>query len=130
MSLKTINMLLIEDSPGDSLLIQEAIKEAGSGKIKIECVERLDKGLNRLARGGIDIVLLDLSLPDSLGLNTFSKLHTAVPSIPIIVLSGHDDELIALNAVQEGALEYLIKGQADKNKLVQSIQAAIQRYCV
>src|SRR3954451_5224614 len=83
---KPIRVLLIEDNPGDVQLIQMMLSDAGGELFDVEVVERLEAGLKRLAQGGIGVVLSDLSLPDSFGLDTFTKLHGRAPQVPIIVL--------------------------------------------
>jgi len=122
-----ITALLIEDNPGDSRLIQIMVAEAGEGLFEIETVDRLGAGLRRLNQGGYGIVLLDLTLPDSHGLHTFSQLHACAPGIPIIVLSGLNDTTLAVQAVHEGAQDYLIKGQVDGHLLVRAMRYAIER---
>ena len=130
MSQKNLKVLLIEDNPGDALLIKELLSESGNYKFDLVTVDRLDKGINKLQEEKIDLVLLDLSLPDCLGLNSFTKLHTKAPGVPVIILSGDDDEIIALNAVQDGAFDYLIKGQTDRKKLISSVSSAVEAYSV
>ena len=120
-------VLLIEDNPMDVRLIQAMLADGGGGTFELECVARLDAGLERLARSGMDLVLLDLSLPDSQGLETFTRVHKQAPQIPIIVMTGLDDENIALNAVQLGVQDYLVKGRVDSLFLVRSIRHAIER---
>ena len=127
-----INILLIEDNPADAALIKESllgsISENTNGfKFKLEYTDRLAAGIERLNKGDINIVLLDLSLPDSLGLNTLTKLHSKIPNIPIIVLTNHDDEIIAIDAVEEGAMDYILKSDATSKRLISSIQNAIKR---
>ena len=122
-----IRVLLIEDNPGDARLIEFMLEAAGAGLFRIALVERLSEGLKRLAAGGIDIVLSDLSLPDSRGLETFTRLHGQAPQVPIIVLSGLNDTTIAVAAVHEGAQDYLVKGQVDGQLLARSIRYAIER---
>jgi diguanylate cyclase (GGDEF)-like protein len=84
-------------------------------------------GLERLAAGGIDVVLLDLGLPDSVGLDTFTTVNTQAPQVPILVLTGLDDEALAVQVVQQGAQDYLVKGQADGDSLARAIRYAIER---
>jgi len=122
-----VKALLIEDNPGDARLIQIMLTEASGDLFDIETVDRLAAGLRRLAEGGIGIVLLDLSLPDSRGLSTFAQLHAQVPQIPIIVLSGLNDTTVAVQAVHEGALDFLIKGQVDGQLLTRAMRYAIER---
>ncbi len=127
MNEKYIKVLLIEDNPGDARLISEMLAEARGVNFDLECTNRLSPGLKRIGAGGIDVILSDLSLPDSQGLDTFAEVNAQAPSLPIIVLSGLDDEELAVKAVQEGAQDYLVKGQVDSSLLVRSIRYAIER---
>ena len=120
-------VLLIEDNPGDARLIEFMISDAGQDVFSFERVERLSEGLEHVCRGGIGVVLLDLSLPDSHGLDTFFQLREAAPGIPIIVLSGLNDTSVAVEAVHEGAQDFLIKGQVDGQLLVRAMRYAIER---
>lgn len=122
-----IKVLLIEDNPGDARLIEIMIRRDGADLFEIEHVDRLEAGLRRLSEGGIGIVLCDLSLPDSHGLDTFAQLHAQTPNVPIIVLSGLNDTTLAVQAVHEGAQDYLVKGQVDSPLLVRSMRYAIER---
>lgn len=83
--------------------------------------------MESFVKGGVDVILLDLSLPDSQGLDTFIRMHTKAPEVPIVVLTGLDDETISVQAMQAGAQDYLIKGQVDSNLLVRSIRYSIER---
>ena len=127
MSDKATKVLLIEDNPGDARLIGEMLAEVRSTVFDLERTERLSAGLKRLAEGGIDVVLVDLSLPDSRGLNTFGRVQAQSPQVPIIVLTGLDDEMLAVKAVRQGAQDYLVKGQVDGNLLVRALRYAIER---
>ena len=122
-----IRVLLIEDNPSDAHLIQAILGEAAQEGFVIERAERLTDGIRRLTAAGIDSVLLDLSLPDSHGLETFSRLHAEAPGVPIIVLSGLEDETVAVSAVHQGAQDYLVKGHVDGHVLVRAIRYAIER---
>ena len=122
---KEMRVLLVEDNQDDALLIQEALSET---KIKIEAAERLSAALERLSRGALDAVLLDLSLPDAQGLDTIRRVRSYAPGVPIVVLTGLDDEEAAVKAVEQGAQDYLIKGQVDGHLLVRSLRYAIQRH--
>lgn len=122
-----IKVLLIEDNPGDARLIKEMLAEARGVIFDLECTNRLSPGLKRIGTGGINVILSDLSLPDSQGLDTFAKVHARAPSLPIVVLSSLDDEELAVKAVQEGAQDYLVKGRVDSNLLTRSIRYAIER---
>ena len=120
-------VLLVEDNPGDARLIREFIRETDAESFDVQGAERLGVALDRLAQGGVDLVLLDLSLPDSHGIETFLKLHAAAPSVPTIVLSGLNDESVALQAVHDGAQDYLMKGQGDGRLLVRAMRYAQER---
>jgi diguanylate cyclase (GGDEF)-like protein/PAS domain S-box-containing protein len=120
-----INILLIEDNPGDIDLINEMVMDhVGFDLIS---ADRLSNGLACLKQHDISLILLDLSLPDSAGMGTFSKLHKIVPEIPIVVLTGTHDEDIGLTAVSAGAQDYLIKGRVDSQLLFRTISYAIER---
>ena len=105
----SMKLLLIEDNPGDTRLLQEMLTEEKLANNSLECFDRLTIGLNRLAQGGIDAILLDLGLPDSQGLNTFTKTYEVAPKVPILILTANDNDSIAVEAVRRGAQEYLIK---------------------
>jgi len=125
---KPIKVLLIEDDSRYAQIVRMMLLSKGrSGRFNLEWSSSLSEGLERLAKGGIELVLLDLQLPDSGGLETFVKIHKQVPNIPIIVLTGNDDETVAVKAVNMGAQDYLIKGDAKSGYLVQSIRYAIER---
>lgn len=124
---ETIHALLVEDNPGDARLVEEMLSDAGQDSVKLEHVEKLSSGLARLDQNSIDVILLDLKLPDSEGLPTFTKMHSQAPELPIIVLSGLGDERLALQAVRNGAQDYLVKGDVDENLLLRSVRYAIER---
>jgi two-component system cell cycle sensor histidine kinase/response regulator CckA len=122
-----IKILLIEDNPGDARLIREMLTDAGAHGITLEWVSRLSQGLECLGKGEIDLVLLNLSLPDSQGLDTFLTVQTHAPEIPFVVLTGLNDETLALTAVQKGAQDYLLKGEMAGNKLFRAVRYAAER---
>lgn len=126
-----IQVLLVEDNPGDAFLIQELIKEVDTASVNLHTVEELSAAFKLLAHGDhkcqFDVMLLDLSLPDSLGIETFIRAHRYTKTLPIIVLTGIDDETLALRAMQEGAQDYLVKGQVTGDLLVRSMRYAIER---
>ncbi len=122
-----IKALLIEDNPGDVRLIELMLSDAGGDLFEVEAVDRLAGGVQRLVGNDIGIILLDLSLPDSHGLATFTQIHARAPGIPIIVLSGLNDTTVAVQAVHEGAQDFLIKGQVDGQLLVRAMRYAIER---
>jgi PAS domain S-box-containing protein len=128
MGSQNVRLLLIEDNPGDAGLIREMLAEAKGMSFELEWTETLLEGIERLASGGIDVVLLDLALPDSAGLETLRRLRAASPWAPVVVvLSGLSDEEISFQAVQEGAQDYLIKGHVDSSLLIRSIRYALER---
>jgi two-component system cell cycle sensor histidine kinase/response regulator CckA len=124
---KIINVLFIEDNPGDCRLVQEMLTEAHWGRVKLECSDRLSAGLERLAEGGVDCVLLDLALPDSTGFDTFERVHVEVPGIAIVIISVLSDEMLAIEAVRDGAQDYLVKDHLSSYVLGRSIRYAIER---
>ncbi|HEX5228886.1 MAG TPA: response regulator [Bryobacteraceae bacterium] len=127
MNLDGIRVLLVEDNPGDARLIHEYARDAGVGNWQLVHVDRLAAALDRLRREPFDALLLDLSLPDAEGLETLIRAHAEAPKIPIVVLTGHDDEALAVRAVRAGAQDYLVKGRLDGDLLVRSIRYAAER---
>lgn len=127
MQTKPVHVLLIEDNPGDARLVREALCGAATIEASVTTVARLDDGLSLLDRGGIDVVLLDLTLPDSRGIDTFRRLRDYARKLPVIVLSGMADEVLAVQAVREGAQDYLVKGEAPAHLLVRAIRYGIER---
>jgi two-component system, NarL family, sensor histidine kinase UhpB len=122
-----MKILLIEDNPGDARLIREMLADAGGQGFAIEWVSRLVEGLERLGRGGIGLVLLDLDLPDSHGLDTFIKAYAQAPHVPFVVLTGLADETLGLTAVRKGAQDYLFKDGTDPKLLLRAIRYATER---
>ncbi|MDZ7970098.1 MAG: response regulator [Nostoc sp. DedSLP03] len=122
-----IKVLLVEDNPGDVLLLQELFKEVTTVAVELMPVERLSEAVNYLTNETFDVILLDLSLPDSQGLQTFVIAHNQAKATPIIVLTGINDETLATSAMQQGAQDYLVKGQVTGDLLVRSMRYAIER---
>jgi diguanylate cyclase (GGDEF)-like protein len=120
-------VLLIEDNPGDARLIELMLAEDPDTPFRLSCVDRLSRGLEFLSAQKPGIVLLDLSLPDSHGLETFDKVFAHSPAVPIIVLTGNDDQMLALSAVKTGAQDYLVKGKLDRELLVRAMHYSIER---
>lgn len=118
---------MLEDDDDDVFLIRDMLREAYLLDVVTDRAAALAEGLTMLAEGAYDVVLLDLTLPDSQGLETFSRVMDAAPLIPVVVLSGLDDETVAIRAVQEGAQDYLVKGNIDARFLARAIQYAIER---
>jgi hypothetical protein len=122
-----MKILLVEDNPGDVRLLQEFLWDVTSVKLQLKQAQELEEALNFLEKESFDVILLDLLLPDSEGLETFLKIHHQAPAIPIIVLTGFDDDTLATRAMQEGAQDYLVKGQVNGDLLVRSMRYAIER---
>jgi PAS domain S-box-containing protein len=122
-----IKILLVEDNIGDAHLIKEMLSESTTLRFGLVHAKRLSEARESLAREGFDIIVLDLSLPDGHGLDTFIQTRIAAPGIPIVIISGLDDEDLAIKSVQEGAQDYLIKGQVNSDLLVRSMRYAIER---
>jgi PAS domain S-box-containing protein len=133
-----LNILLVEDNPGDIRLLQEILREVTTTRCQITPVMTLAAAIAQLSidteptaapspTPRFDVILLDLSLPDSQGITSFLNLRDRFSHIPIVVLTGLDDETLALSAMQQGAQDYLIKGQVDSNLLLRSIRYAIER---
>jgi len=127
---KRINVLLIEDDPDDAFLIKDMLSSGLYGTLcefHVEHVDYLSKGLAMLEGNENDVVLLDLALPDSFGIETLRSIHAQQPDMPIIVLTGLSDEKIGIEAVQNGAQDYLVKGQIEGNLLKRALYYAIER---
>lgn len=123
-----IQVLLIEDNPQHAYLVESMLSSNGKDSpFTFTCEEELSKGLEHLAEGNTDLILLDLSLPDSEGLDTFLKVQSKRPDIPIVVLTGNDDEEMALEAVRQGAQDYLVKGEVDGRVLSHVMLYAVER---
>ena len=123
--MKGMHVLLVEDNDDDALLIRESLSGTA---LEIDRAERLSTALAQLTLGKFDAVLLDLSLPDAWGLDTIRRLRREAAAVPIVVLTGLNDEEIAMRAVEEGAQDYLFKGQVDGHLLARSLRYAIQRH--
>ncbi|BAY15942.1 two-component hybrid sensor and regulator [Nostoc sp. HK-01] len=122
-----VKILLIEDNLAEARLLQEFLQQADAKEFVLVHVKRLQEGLNQLRTNNYDIILLDLTLPDSQGLSSLPVLISCAPSLPIVVLTNTNDEELAVEAVREGAQDYLVKRQVNANGLVRSICYAIER---
>jgi sigma-B regulation protein RsbU (phosphoserine phosphatase) len=127
MSSLPIRVLLIEDNPGDARLLCEMLNEPGSLKAELTHFGCMSDALKHLAKNAANIILLDLELPDANGLAAVRQTHAAAPSTPLVVLTGLDDESLATQALQEGAQDYLIKGQIETHALLRALRYAIER---
>ena len=125
---RPIRVLLVEDNPGDARLVQETLAEFDTPEFELTHVERLSQARQRLAEEQFDVVLLDLVLPDKPRMGSLIEIHDQASRVPIVVLTGLDDETMASWTLEEGAQDYLIKGQTDKDALVRCIRHAIQRH--
>ncbi len=123
----SVKVLLIEDDPNDAFLLQRALAKASPVRFEVERVGRLETALQCLQGGRFDAALLDLSLPDSEGLETLDAVRNENPDVPIVVLSGIDNEDTAIGALQHGAQDYLVKGEASGDLVIRCIRYAIER---
>src|SRR6202521_2716839 len=122
----TTNVLLIEDNPGDADLVRLRLVE-GHLRVKVNCVSRLSGGLAFLTKESPSLVLLDLNLPDSCSAETFRRLMEHSPKVPVVVISGQDDEVLAMKAVHHGVQDYLIKGDISSKNLERAMRYAVER---
>lgn len=127
MQSEAIKVLLVEDNPADARIVQEELSENLDTFFELITAETLADALSKIAESEVDLILLDLSLPDSSGLETFSNISKNARSIPIVVLSGMKDEALALAAVGKGAQDYLVKNEIDCQLLVKTIKYSIER---
>ena len=123
---RDLRALLVEDNAEDALMVSEALRTGGLGT-ELRHTATLAEGLEALEEDAWDVVLLDLALPDAQGLDTVRRMTAAAGPVPIVVLTAHDDEELAVRAVQQGAQDYLVKGLEDPARLVRSIRYAIER---
>ncbi len=127
MPIARIKVLLVEDSPADRLLVQNSLTADPLATFELVTAKRLAAGLQELAGQSFDVVLLDLGLPDSQGLDTFYRLHRHYPALPVVVLSGLADEEIAIQTVQNGAQDYIVKSVGSLAALAHSVRYAVER---
>ena len=123
----TLEVLLVEDNKGDARLLQEILRDSSSLKVELTHCECMKDALSHLAAHTLNAVLLDLGLPDANGIAAVRQLHAAAPLVPLVVLTGSDDEELAMQALQEGAQDYLVKGQIHAQTLVRALRHAIER---
>jgi len=127
MTMEALRLLLVEDSPGDARLIQELFRDA-SQPVDVTTASRLGNALDLIETEDFDVVLLDLFLPDSGGIETFETFQSRAPSVPVIVLTGLSDESLGVVTVKEGAQDYLPKSEVTTELLVRSIRYCIERH--
>jgi PleD family two-component response regulator len=128
MTEKTLQVLLVEDNAGDARLLREMFSKEKFDSFELTHLLRLSEAMIHLAKCKVDIVLLDMGLPDAHGLDTVRQVHAAGPSVPLIVLTGLDDEALAAEAMKQGAQDYLIKGQIENRALPRALRYAIERH--
>ncbi len=124
---RSLSVLLVEDNPGDALHVRCSLQPNGTGEFDVAHVSRLSEALGCLATERYDAIVLDMSLPDAAGLDLLNKVTQVAPSVPVVVLSGFDDEGLAVRAVQEGAQDFLVKGRGDGSNVARAIRYAIER---
>lgn len=124
---RSAKILLVEDNIGDVDLLRAILEDPGPGDYHLTCVERVKEGLGKLQEDAFDIILLDLSLPDSQGVETLVTMVNAAGQVPVVVLTGADNEDTAAEVVRRGAQDYLVKGQIDRPNLTRAIRYAIER---
>ena len=128
MNKNSLRILLVEDNEGDARLLREMFRGEAPGSFELTHLLRMSDAMVHLAKGSADIVLLDMGLPDAHGLDTVRMAHAVAPNVPLIVISGLDDEALAAQAMKEGAQDYLIKGQIENRALPRALRHAIERH--
>jgi signal transduction histidine kinase len=123
-----LQVLLVEDNAGDARLLREMFSKERPDSFQLTHLLRMSEAVNHLTKSHVDIVLLDMGLPDGHGLDTVRRAHAAAPGVPLIVLTGLDDEALADQAMKEGAQDYLIKGQIENRALPRALRHAIERH--
>jgi len=125
---KALQILLVEDNAGDADLLRRMFSKEKPDSYALTHLVRLEEAEAHLAKGGVDIILLDMGLPDGHGIETVRRARVAAPGVPVIVLTGLDDETLAAAAMKEGAQDYLIKGQIENRALPRALRHAIERH--
>jgi signal transduction histidine kinase len=125
---QALQILLVEDNVADALLLREMFTKERPGSFEFTHFLRMSEALIHLEKGGVDIVLLDMGLPDAHGVDTVHRTHAVAPGVPVIVLTGLDDEAVAAEAMKAGAQDYLIKGQIENRALPRALRHAIERH--
>src|SRR6202165_274626 len=126
--MKALQILLVEDNAGDARLFREMFTQERPGSFNLTHVLRMSEAEIHLAKGGVDVVLLDLGLPDEHGLDTVRRSLAGAPGAPVMVLTGLEDETRATEAMMEGAQDYLIKGQIETRALPRALRHAVERH--
>jgi len=123
----SLSVLVVEDNPVDAELVRALLQHHAVRPFSVEVVERLDRAVERLGTRPPQVVLLDLTLPDARGLEALREIRTVRPDLPVVILSGTADEETAVQAVSEGAQDYLVKGRIDPDLLARSLRYAVER---
>ncbi len=124
----SLNVLFIEDNTGYANIMKRRLLDETNPSFHVEHVDKLQPALDRLGTGSTDVILLDLTLPDSKGLDTLIRVHTQAPEIPVVVSTGLDDETTGIQAVRQGAEDYLVKGRINGKVISKVLQYAIERH--
>jgi PAS domain S-box-containing protein len=127
MEAKTIKLLLIEDNPDDILILRLALNKATGVRFQLQVAKTVEEGIAQLKKGGVDVILLDLNLPGSSGIETFHAVQAEADDLPILILSGLDDQTLARSAVHAGAEDYLVKGPEASQLITRALIYAIER---
>ena len=127
MTTGVIKILLVEDNPGDARLLREAFVEIPESRSELVHCSTLAQALEFLAKSKPDVILSDLGLPDSQGLEAVGRIHDVAPDVPLVVLTALNDDALALQSLQQGAQDYLVKGQIDGNLLWRTLCYAMER---
>lgn len=127
MKKKTFTVLIIEDNPDDVFLLRELLESSEEVHFRILHEDRMDKALAAAKQHPVDAAVIDLSLPDSSGIDTFSTFHDAFPMIPVVIMTGSKDYELALETVKRGAQDYLFKGENSATAIVRTLRYAIER---
>jgi DNA-binding response OmpR family regulator len=128
MDTNIFEILLVEDDSGDAELLYELLEQVPNMQFDVTHVTRLAEATKQTNVEPYDVILLDLALPDSEGMNTIRSMVGAAPTIPIVVLTGNNDEETGLEALRNGAQDYLVKGQVDSGAVTRAMRFAIQRH--
>jgi len=123
-----VRVLLVEADPDGLMGLGDAMVQLGAAEVEVESASDLNKALERLSQGGVDLLLLDLDLPDGEDLGTFERAHAFAPDVPIVVLTGIEDGDMAISMVKSGAQDYLVKGEVSPDLLLRSIRYAVERH--
>lgn len=126
MTASPIQVLVIDDNEGDADLVRIGLQDAEEGAFLVDSAPTLAAGAKRLAKGGVDVVLLDLGLPDSVGFEGLQRLRKDYPSVPVLVMTGQRDGEVGKNAIREGARDYMIKGFHSGPALAKRLRGAIE----